>query len=296
MIKDFFKLNNYEFIEDAPLVNHNTYHVKSKAKFLVYPSNIDDVINILKFLKDNNFEYIFLGNGSNIILSKDYYDKVFIKLDKLNYIKIDNNIVTAGAGVSLIKLALDTALNNLSGLEFACAIPGLVGASVAMNAGAYKSSISDVLVSAKVLNDKLEVVTFNNSNLEYEYRDSFLKKHKEYVCLEATFKLENKDSEEILNLMSSRQERRLDTQPLSYPSAGSVFRNPPNLYAGELIEKCNLKKTNINGAEVSEKHANFIINKDGASGSDIIKLIELVKNKVKDKYDVDLILEQEIIK
>ena len=296
MIKDFFKLNNYEFIEDAPLVNHNTYHVKSKAKFLVYPNNIDDVINILKFLKDNNFEYIFLGNGSNIILSKDYYDKVFIKLDKLNYIKIDNNIVTAGAGVSLIKLALDTALNNLSGLEFACAIPGLVGASVAMNAGAYKSSISDVLVSAKVLNDKLVVVTFNDSNLEYEYRDSFLKKHKEYVCLEATFKLENKDSEEILNLMSSRQERRLDTQPLSYPSAGSVFRNPPNLYAGELIEKCNLKKTNINGAEVSEKHANFIINKDGASGSDIIKLIELVKNKVKDKYDVDLILEQEIIK
>ena len=123
-----------------------------------------------------------------------------------------------------------------------------------------------------------------------------MKKHKEYICLEATFKLENKDCEEILNLMSSRQERRLDTQPLSYPSAGSVFRNPPNLYAGELIEKCNLKQTNINGAEVSEKHANFIINKDGASGNDIIKLIELVKKEVKNKYGVDLILEQEIIK
>lgn len=296
MIKDFFKQNNYEFIEDAPLVNHNTYHIKSKAKFLVFPKNIEEVIAILKFLKENNIEYIFLGNGSNVILANNYYDKVFIKLDKLNHININNNIVTAEAGVSLIKLALDTALKNLSGLEFACAIPGLVGASVAMNAGAYNASISDVLISAKVLNDKLEIETFTNKDLEYEYRDSFLKKHKEYICLEATFKLENKDCEEILNLMSSRQERRLDTQPLSYPSAGSVFRNPPNLYAGELIEKCNLKQTNINGAEVSEKHANFIINKDGASGNDIIKLIELVKKEVKNKYGVDLILEQEIIK
>lgn len=296
MIKDFFKQNNYEYIEDAPLVNHNTYHVKAKAMFLVFPKNIEEVINIMKYLKNNNIAYIFLGNGSNIILEKEYYDKVFIKLDKLNKINIDGNIVTAEAGVSLIKLALDTAMNNLSGLEFACAIPGLVGASVAMNAGAYNSSISEVLVSAKVINENLDVITLTNEQLEYQYRDSFLKKNKNYICLEATFKLENKDCEEILNLMSSRQERRLDTQPLSYPSAGSVFRNPPNLYAGELIEKCNLKNTNINGAEVSEKHANFIINKNGAKGSDIIKLIELVKKQVKEKYDVDLVLEQEIIK
>lgn len=296
MIKDFFKQNNYEYIEEAPLVNHNTYHVKAKAMFLVFPKNIEEVINIMKYLKNNNIAYIFLGNGSNIILEKEYYDKVFIKLDKLNKINIDGNIVTAEAGVSLIKLALDTAMNNLSGLEFACAIPGLVGASVAMNAGAYNSSISEVLVSAKVINENLDVITLTNEQLEYQYRDSFLKKNKNYICLEATFKLENKDCEEILNLMSSRQERRLDTQPLSYPSAGSVFRNPPNLYAGELIEKCNLKNTNINGAEVSEKHANFIINKNGAKGSDIIKLIELVKKQVKEKYDVDLVLEQEIIK
>ena len=296
MIKDFFKKNNYEYIEDAPLVNHNTYHIKSKAMFLVYPKNVEELINIMKYLNNNNIEYIFLGNGSNIILEKEYYNKVFIKLDRLNDIKINNNIVTAQAGVSLIKLALDTAMNNLSGLEFACAIPGLVGASVAMNAGAYNSSISEVLLSAKVINEKLEIVTFTNEQLEYQYRDSFLKKNKNYICIEATFKLETKDSEEILNLMSSRQERRLDTQPLSYPSAGSVFRNPPNLYAGELIEKCNLKNTNINGAEVSEKHANFIINKSGAKGSDIIDLINIVKKEVKKKYDIDLILEQEIIK
>lgn len=296
MIKDFFKDNNYDFLEDAPLINYNTYHIKSKAKFLVFPNNVDELINLVKYLKENNIEYIFLGNGSNIILANSYYDKVFIKLDKINYIKIDKNIVTAGAGVSLIKLALDCALANLSGLEFACAIPGLVGASTAMNAGAYNSSIKDILVSAKVLTPNLEIKEFKTDDLDYEYRDSFLKKNKDYVCLEATFKLEEKDSEEILELMSSRQERRIDTQPLSYPSAGSVFRNPTNLYAGELIENCGLKGTNINGAEVSEKHANFIINKKDAKGSDIIELINTVKKQVKDKYNIDLILEQEIIR
>ena len=264
MIKDFLKNNNIEFIEDAPLINHNTYHIKSYAKFLVFPKNIDEVITILKYLKSINMEYIFLGNGSNIILANKIYDKVFIKLDKLNYIKYNGNLVTAGAGTSLIKLALDCALNNLSGLEFACAIPGLVGASTAMNDGAY--------------------------------RDSFLKKNKNFICLESTFKLEPKDSEDILSLMSSRQERRIDTQPLTYPSAGSVFRNPENNYAGALIEQCGLKGKNVNGAEVSEKHANFIINKSGASGEDIVNLINEIKQEIKKNYNIDLILEQEIIR
>lgn len=296
MIKDFFKQNNMEYIEDAPLINHNTYHIKSYASYLVYPNNIDEVIKLVKYLNDNNIEYIFLGNGSNIILANKEYDKVFIKLDRINYIKYNKNMVTAGAGTSLIKLALDCALNNLSGLEFACAIPGLVGASTAMNAGAYNSSISEILVSAKVLTDKLEIKEFTNEELEFVYRDSFLKKNKKFICLESTFKLETKDSEEILELMSSRQERRIDTQPLTYPSAGSVFRNPPDSYAGELIEKSGLKGKKVNGAEVSEKHANFIINKKGATGEDIIKLINKVKQEVKKNYKIDLILEQEIIR
>ena len=296
MIRDFFNQIEIEFIEDAPLINHNTYHIKSYAKFLVFPESIEQLINVLEFLNNNNQEYVFLGNGSNIILAKENYDKVFIKLDKLDYIKYNKNIVTAGAGTSLIKLALDCALNNLSGLEFACAIPGLVGASTAMNAGAYNSSISEILVSAKVLTDKLEIKEFKNKDLDFKYRDSFLKKNKKYICLEATFKLESKDSEEILELMSSRQERRIDTQPLTYPSAGSVFRNPSMKYAGELIEKSGLKGESINGAEVSEKHANFIINKKGATGEDILNLIDKVKKEVKKNYDIDLILEQEIIR
>ena len=176
-----------------------------------------------------------------------------------------------------------------------CALPGHMGSSVAMNAGAYNSSISDVLVSAKVLNDKLEVITMTNKELEFKYRDSFLKHHRDYICLEATLELKNGNTEDIYELMSKRQTKRIETQPLEYPCAGSVFRNPEGLYAGELIEKCGLKGTNINGAEVSEKHANFIINKGGAKGKDIIKLIKLIKEKVYEKYKIELILEQEII-
>ena len=295
MIKDFFKKNNIEFISDVNLRDYNTYHINSKAFCMVFPNSIEELIMIIKYLKENNINYRFLGNGSNIILSKEYYDLVFIKLDKLNNYKVEDTTVIVESGVSLIKLSLDCAKLGLSGLEFMCALPGHMGSSVAMNAGAYNSSISDVLVSAKVLNDKLEVVTMTNKELEFKYRDSFLKHHRDYICLEATLKLEKGNPEDIYELMAKRQTKRIETQPLDYPSAGSVFRNPEGLFAGELIEKCGLKGFNINGAEVSQKHANFIINKGGAKGSDIIDLINLIKKKVYDKYKIELILEQEII-
>ena len=295
MIKDFFKENNIEFISNVNLRDYNTYHIDSKALGMVFPSSIDELVKVIRYLKENNINYKFLGNGSNVILSKEYYDLIFIKLDKLNNYKIEGTTVTVEPGVSLIKLSLDCAKLGLSGLEFMCALPGHMGSSVAMNAGAYNSSISDVLISAKVLNDKLEVITMTNEELEFKYRDSFLKHHRDYICLEAILKLEKGNSEEIYELMSKRQTKRIESQPLEYPSAGSVFRNPEGLYAGELIEKCGLKGTNINGAEVSVKHANFIINKGGAKGEDIIKLINLIKEKVYEKYKVELILEQEII-
>ena len=262
---------------------------------MVFPSSIEELVTIIKYLKENNINYKFLGNGSNVILSKEYYDLIFIKLDKLNNYKVEGTTVIVESGVSLIKLSLDCAKLGLTGLEFMCALPGHMGSSVAMNAGAYNSSIGDVLVSAKVLNDKLEVITMTNKELEFKYRDSFLKHHRDYICLEATLKLETGNPEEIYELMAKRQTKRIESQPLEYPSAGSVFRNPEGLFAGELIEKCGLKGTNINGAEVSQKHANFIINKGGAKGEDIIKLINLIKKKVYDKYKVELILEQEII-
>jgi len=295
MIKDFIKNNYIEYISDVSLKEYNTYHIDSKALGMVFPKSIEELVNILKYFKENNIEYVFLGNGSNIILKDEYYNKIFIKLDKLNNYKIEDNIVTVEAGVPLIRLSLDCARLGLSGLEFMCALPGHMGSSVAMNAGAYNQSISDVLVSAKILTKDLELKEFTNSDLDFKYRDSFLKHNRDYICLEATLKLKHGDSKEIYEVMAKRQSKRIESQPLEYPCAGSVFRNPDGLYAGELIEKCELKGTNINGAEVSLKHANFIINKGNAKGKDIIELIELTKKKVYDKYGVELVLEQEII-
>ena len=148
---------------------------------------------------------------------------------------------------------------------------------------------------ATVLTPSLEIKTISNKDLNFHYRTSFLKENKDYICLEATLILVKKDTHEIMELIKSRKEKRLATQPLNYPSAGSVFRNPKDDFAGRMIEELNLKGYNINGAEISSKHANFIINKDKCSGKDIVKLINLVKDKVKKEYNIDLILEQEII-
>ena len=295
MIKDFFSNNDIYYLEDVDLTKYNTYRLHSKVKGMVFPNTINELIIALKFLKDKNIPYMFLGNGSNIIFAREYYDKVFIKLDKLNNYEIKDELLTAEAGVSLIKLSLECAKKGLSGLEFTCALPGLVGSSVAMNAGAYNSSLSDILVSAKVLTKDLEIKTMMNNELKFDYRHSIFKTNRDLICLEATFKLEKKNSDEIMEVMNKRQHKRRETQPLEYPCAGSVFRNPDGLFAGKLIEDCGLKGININGAEVSTKHANFIINKGDATGEDIIKLINLIKEKVYTKFKVELILEQEII-
>ena len=213
----------------------------------------------------------------------------------MNSVVIDDNIVKSEAGVSLISLANTCMKKGLYGLAFAGGIPGSVGASVAMNAGAYKEEISDTLLEVRVLNPDLEVVTMSKEELEYSYRDSFLKRNKDYICLEATFIMKKDDPIRIKELMDDRKKRRVESQPLDSPSAGSVFRNPEGLSCGKLIDDLGLKGYSIGGASISEKHANFIINDGTATYDDIIELIEFIKEKVKRKYNIDLILEQEII-
>ena len=222
-------------------------------------------------------------------------DGVIIRLDNLCDIEYNGNIVTVGAGYPLIKLAIETIDKGLSGLEFAAGIPGFVGASTAMNAGAYNSDMSTVVKSARVLNDSLEIITLTNEELLYEYRDSFLKKNKNNYVLSTTFELKYGDREIMQNLIAERRRKRLASQPLNMPSAGSVFRNPTNMYAGELIEKSNLKGYTIGGAKVSEKHANFIVNNGNATGKDIVELIKKIQKDVKENYNVELKLEQIII-
>lgn len=293
---NYLKRNKkYKYLEDISMSMFNTYKINAKARLIVYPKDINGLIDLLKIIKENNYKYLILGNGSNVILNFTYYDGVIIKLDYFDELEINGTIVKVGAGYSLAKFSLKTAKLGLSGLEFAAGIPGLVGASIAMNAGAYKSDMGYVVSKIKVLTPSLEVKTIFNKDLNFHYRTSFLKENKDYICLEATIKLKRKNKEEIIKLINDRRAKRLLSQPLNYPSAGSVFRNPDGMYAGELIEKVNLKGYSINGATVSTKHANFIINENKCSGKDIVELIELIKKKVYDKYNVDLILEQIII-
>ena len=295
MIKNFFDKTGIIYSENASLKKYNTYRIDATCAYLVFPKNIDELITIIKYLKEKTIKYLILGNGSNIILSKEHYDYVIIKLDKLNNIEYHDNIVVVGSGYSLSKLAIETINKGLDGLTFAAGIPGCVGASTAMNAGAYNSDMASVVKEVKVLDKNLNIVTLNNQDLQYEYRDSFLKKHPEYIVLETTFELSKNDPEIMKNIIDERRKKRMASQPLDLPNAGSVFRNPENMYAGELIEKSNLKGFTVGGASVSEKHANFIVNTNNAKGIDVVKLIKKVKKEVKNKYNVELKLEQIII-
>ena len=293
MNENFIK--NYEYYKDISLKKYNTYRLDVKCGYLIYPGTVEELTNLFKYLKENNINYFILGGGSNIILAKPYFD-VVIKLDKLNNIKIKENIVTAEAGVSLIYLANLCMNNNLNGLAFAGGIPGMVGASTAMNAGAYKEDMASIVKEVKVVTPELEVIRLTNKDLNYSYRNSFLKEHKDYICTEVTLEMSYLDKDKIKETMTSRKKRRIDTQPLDKPSAGSVFRNPEGLSAGKLIEDAGLKGYKIGGAEISTKHANFIVNTGDTTYEDILELIDYTKKKIKEIYNIDLILEQEIIR
>lgn len=287
-MKEFGKV-----VENALMKDYTTYKLSGKINKVVYPENLEKLKSLLRYLKEKNIKYMVIGNGSNLIFSCDY-DGVLIKLDKFNIIEINDNIVKVGAGYSLIKLAMKTAREGLSGLEFASGIPGTIGGAIYMNAGAYNSSMSDVVESVLVLDNNLEIKKLSLEDMNFSYRNSILKNNN-YICLEATLKLKKGKEEEILELIKNRKKRRLRTQPLEYPSAGSVFRNPPGDFAGRLIEEAGLKGININDAEVSEKHANFIINKGKASGKDVKVLILKVQKIIKEKYNVELLVEQEFV-
>ena len=292
----FVKKNNIGTIrENVKLSNYTTYKVGGIANFMIYPKNVDKLVLLIKKLNKENINYKVLGNGSNVIFSDKVYNGVIIKLDNFDYVKIDDTVITAGAGVSLVKLSYKALKEGLTGLEFASGIPASVGGAVFMNAGAYKSDMGYIVSEIKVLTPELEIKTLYNKDLNYKYRTSFLKHNPNYICLEATIVLRHGDKKEIKELMETRRQKRLMTQPLNYPSAGSVFRNPDGDFAGRLIEDCGLKGFKIGDAMVSEKHANFIVNAGKASASDVKNLIDYVHDKVKEEKNIDLKIEQEFV-
>lgn len=294
IINEIEKLNIGEVISNINLRDYTTYKLEGKALCVVMPDDINGLIRLLKFLREKNIKHKILGNGSNLIFS-NYYDGVLIKLDSFQNLEIVGNRIVVGAGYSLMKLALRVSRQGLTGLEFATGIPGTIGGAVYMNAGAYKSDMGYVVSSVKVLNPDLEVEILENKELDFHYRTSFLQTHPDYICLEATIFLSKGNVSEIMEVINERKQRRLETQPLEYPSAGSVFRNPEGDFAGRLIESIGYKGKGVGDAMVSNKHANFIINKGHASGEDIKKLIDDIKFKVNEEYNIDLKVEQEFV-
>jgi len=292
---DLKKLKCGSIIENIDLSKYTSYKLKGKAKCLVIPDDQKKLVSLLKYIKKNEIPYKIIGGGSNLIFGENY-NGVLIKLDKFKNLKIKETKITVGAGYPLMVLANKVSRLGLTGMEFATGIPGTVGGAIFNNSGAYKSDMGYIVESVLVLTPSLELKRIYNKDLDFHYRTSFLKNNPEYICLEANIILKNGDKEEIKNIIEDRKKRRLMSQPLEYPSAGSVFRNPTDLFAGKLIEDIGYKGKKIGGAMVSEKHANFIINIDGATGKDIIRLIYEIKQKVKEKYNVELVLEQEIVK
>lgn len=290
-------LNNIcEIEEDANLKDYNTYRIDTNTKYLAFPKNIDELVNLLKYIKDNNMKYFLLGNGSNVILPDEKFEGVIISFKNLNNYTIEGKKVVCECGVMLPKVAIDTINHSLKGLEWATGIPGTVGASALGNAGAYLREIMEFVTEIKVLTQDFNILTLSKNDITYGYRTTSLKEDRKYIILEVTMELENGNIEESKDLVQDRLKRRTESQPLDYPSAGSVFRNPSKeLPAGKIIEELGYKGKTIGGAEVSLKHANFIVNKDNAKASDIKELINSIKKDVKEKYDIDLICEQEII-
>lgn len=292
MIKEIESICEIKCEEE--LTKYNTYRVNSVCHALVFPKTIKELKEVLSILKKYSIKYLILGNGSNVILPS-YYDGIIIKLSNFSECNIKGNEVVVGAGYMFNKLSSELSNMEYTGYEWAVGIPGTVGGCIYNNAGAYKMSMSDLLISVTVLkNDEIIELSCNECN--FGYRTSLFKEEKDYVILSCKLKLHKGNLDEIKSLISDRTKRRMETQPLNYPSCGSVFRNPDNIPAGKVIEEVGLKGYSIGGAKVSELHANFIINTGKATSEDIIKLINVIKDKVKNETDIDLILEQEIIK
>lgn len=274
---------------------HTTYRIGGTVDYFIYPKNELALTRILQILQEENIPYHVLGRGSNILCSDAHFHGAIINLDRTlnDFFFEEDGVLLAQAGCSIINLSVEAMKRSMSGLEFASGIPGSIGGALYMNAGAYKANIASLLKGVYVWKNGC-TEWMNPKDLDYDYRHSIFQKHKDWLILGACFQLNKGDRKEIEALMDSRRQRRMDAQPLNMPCAGSVFRNPESVPAWKLIEQLGLRGYEIGGAQVSLKHANFIVNKNGeAKAKDVLDLISLIQTKAKEEYGIDLITEVE---
>jgi len=274
--------------ENEPLAEYTTWKIGGPADLLIIPQDKDQLVSAVRILHEHNTPWMLLGRGSNTLVSDKGIRGAVIKLGKgMEEVRFNGNTIYAGGAYSFIKLSVMAGKHGLTGLEFAGGIPGTVGGAVYMNAGAHGSDVSRILISAEVLLVTGELVRMGTEELQFGYRHSLLQE-RPGIVVEAVFQLEQGDRKEIAAAMATYKDRRLKTQPLQQPCAGSVFRNPPGNHAAKLIEEAGLKGLRCGDAEVSTLHANFIVNTGKATAKDVLTLIEQVRTAVQEKYGVSL--------
>lgn len=281
-------LGEEKVLVNEPMNRHTTFRIGGPADYFLLPSTAEEVGEILRICKEENLEYFILGNGSNLLVSDEGYRGVIIQLYRnFNTITVEGDCIRASAGALLSGIAATAKNESLEGFEFAGGIPGTLGGAVVMNAGAYGGEMKDVLKEATVMTAEGEILTMTVEELALGYRTSIVKTAG-YLVLEAVIQLKKGDQEAIRERMRELTEQRTTKQPLEYPSAGSTFKRPEGYFAGKLIMDAGLRGYSVGGAQVSEKHCGFVINKGGATAADVCRLMSDVSEIVKEKFGVTL--------
>lgn len=272
---------------EEPMSKHTTFRIGGAAEVFAAP-DARELPQLLAMAKGADVPVTVIGNGSNLLVGDRGIAGLVIEIgERMSEVRIEDTILVAGAGALLSKAAQTAAAAGLGGLEFAAGIPGSVGGAVVMNAGAYGGEMKDVLQSVKVLTEEGELLILTTEELELGYRHSCVPERK-YIVVEATMELAAKPEEEIRAYMAELRAKRIEKQPLEYPSAGSTFKRPEGYFAGKLIMDAGLRGYTVGGAQVSEKHCGFVINKGGATAADVRQLMQDVHDRVKEQFDVEL--------
>lgn len=291
-ICEYVKNEGISYIENEPMALHTTFKIGGPARLAVFPKNENEISDVIKKCKEENVRYMVVGNGSNLLVADEGIDAVVILLGKeFGEVKlIDDTTIFAEAGAPLMKVCRFALENGLTGLEFAYGIPGSCGGGAFMNAGAYGGELGDVMFRCDHIDKDGNKGSLEGDDLKLAYRYSAYYENG-CVITGAYFKMQKADKEEIKAKMNDYMSRRRDKQPLEYPSAGSTFKRPEGNFAGALIEQCGLKGTRVGGAEISTKHAGFVINKGGATCKDVLDLCKKVADTVKAEKGIDLEME-----
>lgn len=280
--KDSIKYNE-------PMKKHTTMKVGGLCDCMVEPSSIEEIQKVLEYVKENNIKYYIIGNGSNLLVKDEGVHALIIKIaNKFSGFEVNGEYIKAYSGCSVPKLSQIAKENSLSGLEFACGIPGSVGGGIRMNAGAYGSEMVNVVEKVGFLDENGNLKEIDGKDAHFTYRHSMFVDNPQYVVVYAIYKLVKGNKEEISKIMEENMSSRKQKQPIEYPNFGSVFKRPEGYFVGKLVDDCGLKGYKIGGAQVSTKHSGFMINIGDATCKDVLDLIEYVKKKVYEKFNVKL--------